>query len=196
MGKKKKEKKSSKSIKAKSSKKKILQEISEEKFLQDKSLKEKSMKKKSSKEKSSIEDRSPGKSILEPSPKESTLDEEALLDNAAFSDKAKLSHDAVWKEGDIPALFQALSDENRLKILNLLSEQEMCSAELLQSVAVAQSTMSHHMKVLNECGLVSCRRDGKRICYTIRRDTLEQLESMIRHWKGIKQGGSQTDESV
>ncbi|MCC8044279.1 MAG: metalloregulator ArsR/SmtB family transcription factor [Clostridiales bacterium] len=173
MGKKKKEKKSSKSIKAKSSKKKSLQEkFSEEESLQEKSSKENLSKKKPFIEKSSKENLAKTNTSKK-SPQEMVSTDETLSHNAAPGD---------WNR-NIPAVFQALSDENRLKILNLLSEREMCSAELLQSVAVAQSTMSHHMKVLNESGLISCRRDGKRICYTIRQDTMEQLESMIRHWK-------------
>ncbi|MCD8346791.1 MAG: metalloregulator ArsR/SmtB family transcription factor [Lachnospiraceae bacterium] len=71
-------------------------------------------------------------------------------------------------------IFQALSDENRLKIMNLLAERERSTPELLESVNIVQSTMSHHMKVLSEAGLVQSRRAGKRSCYSVRKDTLEQ----------------------
>ncbi|MCD7819302.1 MAG: metalloregulator ArsR/SmtB family transcription factor [Lachnospiraceae bacterium] len=81
------------------------------------------------------------------------------------------------------AIFRALSDENRVKILNLLSEREMCTSELLDSLDIVQSTMSHHMKVLCETGLVSSRKEGKRTCYTIRVKTVEQMENYIEKWK-------------
>ncbi|MCD7833330.1 MAG: metalloregulator ArsR/SmtB family transcription factor [Lachnospiraceae bacterium] len=71
-------------------------------------------------------------------------------------------------------IFQALSDENRLKIMNLLAEQERSTPELLESIGIVQSTMSHHMKVLSEAGLVQSRRAGKRFCYSVRKDMLEQ----------------------
>lgn len=82
------------------------------------------------------------------------------------------------------AIFQALSDENRMKIMNLLAEREMCTSELLEAVNVVQSTMSHHMKVLCDAGLVRTRRVGKRSCYAVRRDTLDQVEAYLENWKG------------
>ncbi|MCD8023257.1 MAG: metalloregulator ArsR/SmtB family transcription factor [Lachnospiraceae bacterium] len=80
-------------------------------------------------------------------------------------------------------VFQALSDENRVKIMNLLAEREMCTSELLEAVKVVQSTMSHHMKVLCDAGLVSTHRVGKRSCYAARRDTLEQMQAYLERWK-------------
>jgi len=71
-------------------------------------------------------------------------------------------------------IFQALSDENRLKIINLLAERERSTPELLESIDIVQSTMSYHMKALSEAGLVQSRRVGKRSCYSVRKDTLEQ----------------------
>ncbi|MCD8014552.1 MAG: metalloregulator ArsR/SmtB family transcription factor [Lachnospiraceae bacterium] len=74
-------------------------------------------------------------------------------------------------------VFQALSDENRLKIMNLLSVHERTTPELLELVDVVQSTMSHHLKILTEAGLISCRKQGKRSCYSIRPDTFAQIET-------------------
>ena len=56
--------------------------------------------------------------------------------------------------------FKALSDSNRLKIIDLLSCGEKCACEILNYFNFTQPTLSHHMKVLIECGLVNARKDG------------------------------------
>ncbi|MGG5461038.1 ArsR/SmtB family transcription factor [Clostridium sp. B9] len=57
-------------------------------------------------------------------------------------------------------VFKALSDSNRLRIMDLLSDGEKCACEILKSFDISQSTLSHHMKILSECGLVKCRKEG------------------------------------
>ena len=56
--------------------------------------------------------------------------------------------------------FKALSDSNRLKIIDLLSCGEKCACEILNYFKFTQPTLSHHMKVLIECGLVNSRKEG------------------------------------
>lgn len=58
-------------------------------------------------------------------------------------------------------IFKALSEVKRLKIVEMLSCGEMCACELLKHFDFAQSTLSHHMKVLSDCGLVDIRKEGK-----------------------------------
>lgn len=57
-------------------------------------------------------------------------------------------------------LLKALSDSNRLKIIRLLSCGEKCACEILKSFNFTQPTLSHHMKILIDCGLVECRKEG------------------------------------
>jgi len=64
------------------------------------------------------------------------------------------------KYEDSAKVFKALSDTNRLKIVQLLSPGEKCACELLESFNFTQPTLSHHMKVLIECGLVNSRKEG------------------------------------
>lgn len=64
-------------------------------------------------------------------------------------------------------VFKALADSNRLMIINLLSSGEKCACEILKSFDISQSTLSHHMKILSECGLVSCRREGTWSYYSL-----------------------------
>ena len=57
-------------------------------------------------------------------------------------------------------VIKALSDPNRLKIIDILSCGERCACDILQQFDFTQPTLSHHMKVLIECGLINCRKDG------------------------------------
>lgn len=57
-------------------------------------------------------------------------------------------------------ILKALSDTNRLRIIDLLSCGEMCACHILKNFNFTQPTLSHHMKVLIDCGLVEARKDG------------------------------------
>ena len=57
-------------------------------------------------------------------------------------------------------VFKALSDPSRLKILDILSCGERCACEILEYFDFTQPTLSHHMKVLSDCGLVEVRKEG------------------------------------
>jgi len=65
------------------------------------------------------------------------------------------------------SIFKALSDENRLQILSLLKSREQCACKLLETLDITQPTLSHHMKILCDSGLVVGRRDGKWTHYSI-----------------------------
>ncbi len=57
-------------------------------------------------------------------------------------------------------IFKALSNSSRLKIINMLSHGEKCACTILKDFEFTQPTLSHHMNVLMDCGLVVCRKDG------------------------------------
>lgn len=57
-------------------------------------------------------------------------------------------------------ILKALADSNRLKIIDILSCGEKCACDLLSNFDFTQPTLSHHMKVLIECGLVETRKEG------------------------------------
>lgn len=57
--------------------------------------------------------------------------------------------------------FKALSDSNRIWILNILKEGEFCACKLLEMLNVGQSTLSHHMKILVDAKIVNTRKEGK-----------------------------------
>lgn len=57
-------------------------------------------------------------------------------------------------------IFKALGDAKRLEIVSILSEGEKCACELLEYFKFTQPTLSHHMKVLMDCGIVDLRKKG------------------------------------
>lgn len=63
--------------------------------------------------------------------------------------------------------FKALSDENRINILKLLVTGEKCACKLLEELNISQPTLSHHMKILCDSGIVSGRKEGKWMHYSI-----------------------------
>lgn len=71
--------------------------------------------------------------------------------------------------------FALLADPNRLEILRILAEREENAAGLLKCLPVSQPTLSHHMRLLCEGGLVEGRRQGQRIIYRLRRPALREL---------------------
>lgn len=62
---------------------------------------------------------------------------------------------------------KALGDENRIKIIQMLTNGELCACKLLETLNITQPTLSHHMKILSDCELVSTRKDGKWSYYSI-----------------------------
>jgi ArsR family transcriptional regulator len=79
-------------------------------------------------------------------------------------------------------VFKAFCDETRLMVLSLLQSGEKCACELLEQVNVSQSTLSHHMKILVESGIVVARKDGKWTYYSISQEgsktAIELLKSL------------------
>lgn len=71
----------------------------------------------------------------------------------------------VWR--DIRSLTKALADENRLRILLALRTGEICACQLTMLVGLAPSTISRHLAVLHQAGLVTQRKEGRWIYYTL-----------------------------
>lgn len=80
------------------------------------------------------------------------------------------------------ALFmKALSDETRVKIFEMLSQGELCACNILQEFKITQPTLSYHMKILCESGLVNSRKDGIWTKYTINKNNLVILNDFINN---------------
>jgi ArsR family transcriptional regulator len=80
-------------------------------------------------------------------------------------------------------LLKALADPTRLRILSLLSrhEGEVCVFEIVESFTLEQPTISHHLRILRDAGLVDCRKKGLWAYYYVRREALGRARDVIEN---------------
>ena len=82
-------------------------------------------------------------------------------------------------EQEIAKICKALGDENRVKIIKMLTVGELCACKILEEFSITQSTLSHHMKILSDCNLISVRKDGKWAYYSINCKTFSEFKNVI-----------------
>lgn len=83
-------------------------------------------------------------------------------------------------------VFKAFSDENRLMILEMLQSGEKCACRLLEELNIVQSTLSHHMKILVDSGIVTGRKDGKWTHYSISEEGTNYVIKLLNELTSIK----------
>lgn len=71
-------------------------------------------------------------------------------------------------------VLKILSDEVRLKIVYLLSENELCVCELMEALEMNQSRISNHLRILRDTGIIKSKREGKWIFYYLSKDTMDK----------------------
>ena len=77
--------------------------------------------------------------------------------------------------------FKALGDETRQRILGLLSAREMCVCEIISALEMTQPTTSHHLKILEDAGLLDSRKEGKWVIYSLRdRQLVSELHQLAK----------------
>jgi ArsR family transcriptional regulator len=81
------------------------------------------------------------------------------------------------------AIFSALGDEVRLAIVIYLKDGEKCACEIPAAVNRAQPTVSQHLKILREAGVLKSRKEGRMICYSI---CCPEVLKVIEYSKKIK----------
>jgi ArsR family transcriptional regulator, arsenate/arsenite/antimonite-responsive transcriptional repressor len=88
---------------------------------------------------------------------------------------------------ELAPMFKALGDPVRLRLLSMIAAQgggrapgEVCVCDLLGAFDVQQSTISHHLRVLRETGLVDCQRRGTWVYYWVVPAALERLSSLLQ----------------
>ncbi len=102
--------------------------------------------------------------------------------NRAFSGCVPV--DAHWEPGEeddeLARLAKALGHPVRAQIVRFLAAQDTCMyGDLAGHLPLAQSTVSQHLKILKEAGLVRGTIDGPRVCYCIEPEALERLRKLI-----------------
>lgn len=79
-------------------------------------------------------------------------------------------------------IFKALSDDNRLEIIELLMDGAKCGCELLAALGIGQSTLSHHMHILCEAGLVDACKEGKWMHYSLSAEGSAQARALTERY--------------
>ena len=90
------------------------------------------------------------------------------------------------EEKKIATIFKALCDENRVKIMKSLIGGEKCACRLLEELEVTQPTLSHHMKILCDSGMVVGRKEGKWMHYSISGEGSVSAMQCLQELTGMK----------
>lgn len=87
---------------------------------------------------------------------------------------------------NLTKVFKALSDSNRVRILKMLEDKELCVCEISSVLGLANSTVSKHLSILREAGLITDYKDGKWVNYSLRisPDSIytKELLSLVKGW--------------
>jgi len=76
-------------------------------------------------------------------------------------------------------IFKALGDETRLKIVEMLSCGELCACNILEPFHITQPTLSYHMKILTDCGLIKSKKEGSWIKYSLNEELADLLKEFL-----------------
>ena len=86
---------------------------------------------------------------------------------------------------DFIRVMKALSDPNRVKVVKMLQQKEMCVCEIQLALGVAQPTVSKHMKVLEDAGLVRSKKEGLWVNYSLSSGGSAYAATLLgnlKHW--------------
>lgn len=79
-------------------------------------------------------------------------------------------------------IFKAMADENRLRILDELKQKDRNASELLEKMDFGQSTLSHHMQLLKDAGVVESYRNGKWTIYHLNSAAYEKMMRWMKKY--------------
>ena len=80
---------------------------------------------------------------------------------------------------DIAKKLKVISDPKRLRIIDILSCDQLCACEILEKFDISQPTLSHDMRKLEEAGLVNSERYGKNTYYSLDKASLDEIEDSL-----------------
>jgi ArsR family transcriptional regulator, arsenate/arsenite/antimonite-responsive transcriptional repressor len=91
-----------------------------------------------------------------------------------------LSSGATKREERLAELAKAIGHPLRVRILRILAKRKTCvCGELVDELPVAQSTVSEHLRILKDAGLVQGEIDGPRVCYCVKPSALQELKEIV-----------------
>ena len=76
-------------------------------------------------------------------------------------------------------IFKVMSDPKRLKIIDMLSEGELCACKILEEFHITQPTLSHDMKLMCDLGIVKARKEGKWMQYSLDIDVMNEVYKTV-----------------
>lgn len=79
-------------------------------------------------------------------------------------------------------IFKALSDSQRLAVLDLLQDGELCACHIMDALDIAQSKLSYHVKILSEAGLINARPEGKWVHYSINQEGFNNAQIFLTRY--------------
>lgn len=79
----------------------------------------------------------------------------------------------------IVKILKAIADENRLKMINLLSCQSLCTCNFVDILAISQPNVSHHLKILKEAGLITASKRGRWIDYSLSQENIALIKNEL-----------------
>ncbi len=79
----------------------------------------------------------------------------------------------------VAEFLKVVSEESRLKILCLLKKEELCVCQIWKELELSQNLTSHHLKILKDSGLVSQRKEGLKVFYSLRRSKLDECLGLL-----------------
>ena len=82
-------------------------------------------------------------------------------------------------QNNLPQYLKAISDNNRLSILNALKKRPLCVCEIFLLLNLPQNLVSHHLKVLKDMGLIDSKRDGVKIIYCRNEKIINEYQTLL-----------------
>lgn len=83
---------------------------------------------------------------------------------------------------DAVRIYKAFGDESRLQILEQLKSGELCACKLLEELNISQPTLSHHLKILCDAGIVKVRKAGKWMYYSISQEGMSHINGWMQQY--------------
>lgn len=80
---------------------------------------------------------------------------------------------------DYANIFKVLSDVNRIKVLDLLVKGEKCSCTLIDKLPISQPTLSYHLKMLHEVGLIRNEKVGNRVNHYVIKEKVQDISDFL-----------------
>lgn len=109
----------------------------------------------------------------------------SIVDTSTQVDLSSGMTNEILDEGLLQR-FQAVAEETRFGIVRLLADGERCVCELQDEMEAGQSRLSFHLRKLKDAGVVSDRRDGRWVYYSLVPESLEEMRAFLGE---VKPGG-------